>query len=488
MREEIERYVTKVCRCLKQKKPNRKTRTLLQSITTSAPFEMISIDYLHLEKSKGGVEYILVIVDHFTKFAQAYATPNKSGKTAAHKIFDNFILRFGFPAKIHHDQGREFENELFKKLQSYSGIQHSRTTPYHPQSNPAERFNRTLLSMLRTLEETQKPNWKDYLNKVVHAYNSTVHESTGFSLFFLLFGREPTLPIDLMFPREQANPQCHTGYAEKWQESMQQAYNIALENMRKAGERGQKHYNQRAWSSVLELGDHVLIRNLSERGGPGKIRAYWENKVHVVKERRGTNGPVYVVKPLDGEGRERTLHRNLLLPCPYLVDVQDTKHLNKDRKRERKITQKPKAKAQVQDSESSSEEEYTMWVPRRSQNTHLDPQAPVFKPTKGRHSGIGHQAEKLIHEERSQPQDGNSITRDYCQTEELQHVEDIQEQELSSDSEVPEPELQVCQDDAVSSEDDHDVERARRSTRTRHPRCILTYDELGKPTITSLRK
>ena len=92
---------------------------------------------------------------------------------------------------------------------------------------------------------------------------------------------------------------------------------------------------------------------------------------------------MYVVKPLDGEGRERTLHQNLLLPCPYLVDVQDTKHLNKDRKRERKITQKPKAKAQVQDSESSSEEEYTMWVPRQSQNTHLDPQAPVFKPTKG---------------------------------------------------------------------------------------------------------
>lgn len=204
---------------------------------------MISIDYLHLERSKGGVEYILVIVDHFTKFAQAYATSNKSGKTTARKIFDDFILRFGFPAKIHHDQGREFENELFKKLQSYSGIQHSRTT--------------------------QKPNWKDYLNNVVHAYNSTVHESTGFS---------PTLPIDLMFPRERSNPQCHARYAEKWQESMQEAYNIAQENMRKTGERGQKHYNQSAWSSVLEPGDHVLIQNLSERGGPGKIRAYWENK------------------------------------------------------------------------------------------------------------------------------------------------------------------------------------------------------------------
>lgn len=113
---------------------------------------------------------------------------------------------------------------------------------------------------------------------------------------------------------------------------------------------------------------NLETRKRSERGGPGKIRVYWENKVHVVKERRGTNGPVYVVKPLDGDGRERTLHRNLLLPCPYLVDVQGTKHRNEDKKRERKITQKPKAKAQVQDSESSSDEEYTTWMPRQSQN------------------------------------------------------------------------------------------------------------------------
>lgn len=309
MKKEIEHHVTCVCCCLKRKKPNRVIRTPTQSIRTSAPFEMISIDFVHLEKSSSGEEYILVLVDHFTKYAQAYATKDKSGKTVAKKIFDDFILRFGFPSRIHHDQGREFENQLFRKLESYSGVRHSRTSPYHPQSNPVERFNRTLLGMLRSLAETEKSSWKEHLSKVIHAYNSTVHEATGYSPFFLLFGREPTLPIDLLIPskKREEEHQSPVGYAEKWREAMQQAYAIAMENMWKSARRGQRCYNQRIWSSTLQPGDHVLVRNLTPRGGPGKLRSYWEENIYVVRERRGPDSPVYTVEPLQGTGRRRVL-------------------------------------------------------------------------------------------------------------------------------------------------------------------------------------
>ena len=159
--------------------------------------ELICIDFLSLERSKGGHEHRLVITDHFTRYTQAFPTRNQLAKTTAKVLFENFILHYGFPARIHSDQGRNFESTLIEELCSLAGIEKSRTTPYHPMGNGmTERFNQTLLNMLGTLEDHKKQDWKSFVAPLVHAYNSTRQDSTGFSPFFLMFGRHPSLAID----------------------------------------------------------------------------------------------------------------------------------------------------------------------------------------------------------------------------------------------------------------------------------------------------
>ncbi len=320
MSKDIHHHVTKGCTCLKDKAPPLPQRAPLQPIVTTMPFELVSIDFLHLEKDNKGYEYILVVMDHFTRFARAYATKNKSAATVAEKIFNDFVLTFGFPKRIHHDQGGEFENKLFDQLQKYCGITKSRTTPYHPQGNgQVERFNRTLLNMLKTLPSTRKHEWSRHLNKMTHAYNCTTHDTTGYTPFHLLFGRSPRLPVDLIFPvDEHEAPTDVRKYVQDWKKAMNEAYGKVQGKMKVAQNQSKNVYDRKIRGAILEAGDRVLVRNLSERGGPGKLRSHWEDGIHVVVKREMEDSPVYRLKPESGKGRERVLHRNLLLPCDGL--------------------------------------------------------------------------------------------------------------------------------------------------------------------------
>ena len=103
MTRDVDNWISKCDRCIKRKTPANQRATMV-SITTSQPLELVCMDFLSLETSKGGFHYILVITDHFTKYSVAVPTRNTTARTTAEAFLNNFVVHYGFPSKIHSDQ------------------------------------------------------------------------------------------------------------------------------------------------------------------------------------------------------------------------------------------------------------------------------------------------------------------------------------------------------------------------------------------------
>lgn len=188
------------CQVAKQTQPA--ARGLMGHLLASRPNEIVAMDFTELEPCRSGQENVLVMTDVFSKYTLAVPTRDQRASTVAQVLVTEWFLKFGIPARIHSDQGRNFESSLIQQLCSLYGVEKSRTTPYHPQGNgQCERFNRTLHNLLRALPVSRKRDWSSCLPQVLYSYNTTPHQSTGESPFYLMFGQEPRLPVDFLLGR-----------------------------------------------------------------------------------------------------------------------------------------------------------------------------------------------------------------------------------------------------------------------------------------------
>jgi transposase InsO family protein len=523
MAEDIKHHIRSKCRCVAAKKPNVKERAPLNPIEAQYPFQMISVDFTELQKCKGNYRYGLVVIDHFTRFSQFYATRNKSARAAADKLFNEFILQFGLPERIHHDQGREFNNKLFTELHRFTGIKSSNTTPYHPMGDgQVERQNRTLGNMLKALSKNEKKDWRKHMAKLAFACNSTVNKSTGFSPHFLMFGREAKLPIDLVFQEvgiQTVEGQSHEKFAKEWEDSMKKAYEIAKTNIRKSAGYNKKHYDQKARTVEIKVGDLVLVRNLREKGGrgSGKLRNYWEEKIFKVIEVK-ENVPVYTIKNVKKSKDIRTLHRNHLMKVELPLDIFDEKKeqekpkkKKKDKNLDKKDDMKPMEEVKVpkEDSEDSDVELVfeMVSVNKEGEGSVGDQRMSREENESDRENDQGTVArsddepqveedlEAVGESENEQQRNtegdtGESNDNEQVVQESGEETESAVEDESSSESEREQSESANSEDGQSSedSSDDDDAPRRRVSSRTRIPKKVLTYNELGgNPTLVEQR-
>ena len=380
MATHIEKYVAHCGRCIRRKAPD-PPRAPMKSFIAKEPMELLAIDFLSLEKGKGGFENILVVTDSFTKFSWTFPTRDQKATTVAKLLWEKIFVNYGMPQRLHSDQGRDFEGKVIKSLCQFAGIHKSRTTPYHPQGNgQTERFNKTLLSMLGTLDQDNKSRWPEHLSPLVYAYNCTKHSTTGFSPFLLMFGREPHLPVDVALGVNSVSSGSgsYPAYIANLRDRLSVAYQKVIEESRKSAARNKQSCDSRAHQASIQVGDLVLVRNLSIRGKHKLADRWEEDPYRVVECIPGL--PVYKVQ--DKDGRERVLHRNLLLPFrgPPSTPATSPQPVRPKQPRQLKSpTEDSSGDLEIIIEDNIDDDSYTELIPI-SASKPLNPEAADFRP------------------------------------------------------------------------------------------------------------
>ena len=228
--------------------------------------------------SQSGNKYILVAVDHFTKWAEAWPIPDQEAKTVARVLVDQFISRHGTPHVIHSDQGRNFESKLFKELCKMLGVRKTRTCSFNPKANgTVEQLNATVKSLITAYIGENQHTWDNDLHLLMMAYRSTPHASSGLSPNEMVYGRQISMPVDVMVgspPDEQEGDE--NDYVESLKIKLENAYDLAREHLGVSAEHQKKYYDLKAIDEPYVVGDLVwLVNQTRRRGKCPKLQRKW---------------------------------------------------------------------------------------------------------------------------------------------------------------------------------------------------------------------
>ena len=245
--------ITACHKCIARKSPVNRHQPM-GHVPVSGRFERVSMDLLDVSViSAKGYKYILVVCDYFTKYTEAYPLKDKTARSVADALMDIWLPRYGFPMFLHSDQGKEFDNTMIHKLSELLGTVKTKTTPYHPRSDGlVERFNRTLLAMLAMFVSRKHDNWDDLLPFMMLAYNTTVHTTTGFTPYRLVFGEECNLPGNLVHRelRPDPPPGDPGTYASWVQQALHESYDEVRAQQQRATHRQKRNYDSKAVARI----------------------------------------------------------------------------------------------------------------------------------------------------------------------------------------------------------------------------------------------
>ena len=288
MSKHCQQYVMTCAVCSISKKASVKQKAPLGSYHAGAPMQRIHIDILGpLQESSLGNKYILMMVDQFTKWVECVPLPLQTAEMVAKAAIDGFLSRFGCPQEIHTDQGKNFDSDLFRRLCELLEITKTRTTPYRPCSNgQVERYNRTLLQLIRCYVSDAPNTWDQHLQQLTGAINSTVNRQTGFTRNKMMLGREVSLPVEIMLGTAELTIESiePPDYVKKLEEVLHQTHEIARCNLQSTQLRQKRDYDSRLVVSKYQVGDLVYkVDSSTKVGQSSKLKPVWKGPLLITK-------------------------------------------------------------------------------------------------------------------------------------------------------------------------------------------------------------
>lgn len=310
MKNDIKQYI-KTCESCQLNKTERRIQKHPMEITSTSrkPFEKIALDIVGpLPMTENGNKYILTMQDDLTKYSQAFPIKNHEATTIAEELVNNFICKFGIPNQILTDQGKDFTSTVLKEIARLFHIKQIQTSAYHPQSNGVlERSHATLADYLKHYISSKQTDWDKWVPIAMFSYNTSVHTSTKYTPYKLVFGNKPELPSSITKPPEFKY--TYNSYIDQLKLKFRKTHQIARKNLIHSKERSKKVFDKKTNIIDYNIGEMVLLSNDGSKPNLSrKLMPKYTGPYKIIKKTSPTNLTIRI------KNKNHNVHINRVKP------------------------------------------------------------------------------------------------------------------------------------------------------------------------------
>ena len=331
MYHEIDNWVKSCLSCAMKNTPTNIQKAPLLPIAVSGPFEQVSVDIIGpITPSLSGNRYIVVFTDRLTKWVEARALASTEAPTIAKVFLDDVIYRHGIPRTLLSDRGKQFLSQFMLELCKLINTEKINTTSYYPACNAlTERFNKTLIQIISKYVASNLKDWDLYLHSALFAYRTTVHNTTKYSPYYMLHGREPRLLPDLSLYQPPIMSRDTEEHFQHTVKSVKLAHQLAKENIEKQQLRMKLQFDKKSSVRSFNVGDKVLVYTpKTKKGLSKKLLHFWHGPYVITEQLSPVN---YKIQAMHTPSKSEVVHVNKLKPfyeCELLIDQNEEELLD----------------------------------------------------------------------------------------------------------------------------------------------------------------